>query len=108
MVILLLCIIGHIYSVKFPNEYFLLMSNQSRRRGSDSRPMLFSAWNYKVLIAGLLLVVVGFTAMYMENEVQGFISLYISPIMIMAGYITVIFAIMKHDQDNIPKSENAP
>ncbi|MDX1672924.1 MAG: hypothetical protein R3211_11320 [Balneolaceae bacterium] len=70
--------------------------------------MLFSAWNYKVLIAGLLLVVLGFTAMYMENEVQGFISLYISPIMIMAGYITVIFAIMKHDQDNIPKSENAP
>lgn len=84
------------------------MSNQSKRRGSGSKPMLFSGWNYKVLIVGLLLVIVGFTAMYLENEVEGFISLYISPILIMAGYITVIFAIMKHDQDNIPQSESSP
>lgn len=61
--------------------------------------MLFNSWNYKVLSLGLLLVIVGFTAMYIENEVEGFISLFVSPIMIMAGYITVIFAIMKHDRE---------
>lgn len=65
---------------------------------SDKNQMLFSAWNYKVLSIGLLLVISGFTAMYIENEVEGFISLFVSPIVIMAGYITVIFAIMKHDR----------
>ncbi|MGK7369217.1 MAG: hypothetical protein ACNS64_03290 [Candidatus Halalkalibacterium sp. M3_1C_030] len=67
---------------------------------SDKTQMLFSAWNYKVLSIGLLLVISGFTAMYIENEVEGFISLFVSPIVIMAGYITVIFAIMKHDRQS--------
>lgn len=62
--------------------------------------MIFSAWNYKVLAIGLFLVIAGFSAMYIENEVEGFISLYISPIVIMAGYVTVIVAILKHDHDS--------
>ncbi|MEL0011280.1 MAG: hypothetical protein VW868_06925 [Bacteroidota bacterium] len=60
--------------------------------------MFFSAFNYKLLGIAVLLVVGGFTAMYLENEVQGVISLYVSPIIIMAGYALVIFAIMKHDR----------
>lgn len=74
-----------------------MVAKQRSRSGSQS--MLFSSWNYKTLVVGLLLVIIGFTAMYIENEVHGFISLYISPIVIMAGYITVIFAIMKHDEN---------
>jgi len=60
--------------------------------------MFFSAFNYKLLGIAVLLVVGGFTAMYLENEVQGVISLYVSPIIIMAGYALVIFAIMKRDR----------
>ena len=60
--------------------------------------MFFSSFNYKLLGIAVLLVVGGFTAMYLENEVQGVISLYVSPIIIMAGYALVIFAIMKHDR----------
>lgn len=73
--------------------YGEIVSNQK----SDvmSKEMLFNSWNYKVLAAGLLLIVAGFSAMYMENEVHGFISLFVSPIVIMAGYITIIVAIMK-------------
>lgn len=59
--------------------------------------MLFGTWNYKILSLGFFLIIVGFVAMYLENEVHGFISLYISPIVIMAGYLSVIVAIMKHD-----------
>lgn len=72
---------------------------------SDKSKMLFNAWNYKVLATGLLLIIVGFTAMYIENEVNGFISLFVSPITIVAGYITVIFAIMKQDSpsDHTPE-----
>lgn len=74
------------------------MAKKQREYKSEKTKMLFSAWNYKVLSAGLLLVIIGFTAMYLENEVQGFISLFVSPVMIMAGYITVILAIMKQEK----------
>lgn len=73
------------------------MAKRQQENRSDKSQMLFSPWNYKVLSIGLFLVIIGFTAMYIENEVEGFISLFVSPIVIMAGYITVIFAIMKHD-----------
>jgi FtsH-binding integral membrane protein len=67
---------------------------QQKTKSSSQRKMVFQPTNYKLMALGLLLVIGGFTAMYMENEVSGFISLFISPIVIMAGYISVIFAIM--------------
>jgi len=66
--------------------------------------MIFGPWNYKVLSLGLILVIVGFSAMYIENKVDGFISLYISPIVIMAGYVAVILAVLKHDTGSTPAS----
>lgn len=76
------------------------MARKKRKRGSNVQPMIFDRWNYKVLAVGLLLVIAGFTAMYWENEVEGFISLFISPLVIMAGYITVIIAILKHSSSS--------
>ena len=68
-----------------------------RRKKNETKPMLFSPLNYKLMGLGVLLVVIGFTIMRLENEVYGFISLYISPVLILAGYITVIYAILKRD-----------
>lgn len=76
------------------------MGSKRRGKGSKRKPMIFDAWNYKVLALGLFLVIAGFSAMYIENEVEGIISLYISPIVIMAGYVTVIVAILKHDHSS--------
>lgn len=76
-----------------------MASKKSGSRNSKN-PMIFNSWNYKVLALGLFLVIAGFSAMYIENKVEGIISLYISPIVIMAGYITVIVAILKHDRGN--------
>jgi len=78
---------------------------QSKTASREAEPMLFSALNYKILSVGLLLVVVGFTAMYLENKVEGVISLYISPVAIMAGYAVVLYAIMKRDHPH-PSSES--
>lgn len=75
-----------------------------KRKAADNEPMFFSAYNYKLIGLAIFLIVSGFTAMYLENEVDGFISLYISPIVVMAGYILVIFAIMKHDRDESPQN----
>lgn len=73
---------------------------KKKRKTEEHEPMFFSAFNYKLIGLAIALIISGFTAMYLENEVDGFISLFISPIIIMAGYILVIFAIMKHDRDD--------
>ena len=59
--------------------------------------MLFSPFNYKIMGLGVLLVIIGFTIMRIENEVYGFIALYISPVIIMGGYGVVAYAILKHE-----------
>lgn len=68
-----------------------------RNRKKETKPMLFSPLNYKLMGFGVLLVAAGFTVMKLENEVYGFFSLYVSPVVILAGYITVIYAILKRD-----------
>ena len=78
---------------------------KGKQRKVDEKPMFFSAFNYKLIGIAILLIFAGFTAMYIENEVHGFVSLFISPIVIMAGYIVVIFAIMKHDRPEQPDAE---
>ncbi len=83
------------------------MVSRNHSRGRKKKPMIFSSWNYKVLVLGLLLVIVGFSAMYIENEVKGFISLYLSPVVIMAGYVSVIVAILKHDGDSSAASDQS-
>ena len=67
------------------------------RKTKETKPMLFTALNYKMLGLGVLMVIIGFTIMRLENEVYGLISLYISPVIILAGYIVVIAAILKKD-----------
>lgn len=71
-----------------------------RSAGRRARPtrqrgvMVFTRTNYLLLLLGLALVVVGYVIMRWENEVDGFISLYIAPLMILGGYLEIIWAIM--------------
>ena len=69
------------------------------RTKKEIKPMLFTSLNYKTMGLGVLLVLTGFTIMRLENEVYGFISLYIAPLIILAGYIIVIFAILKKEPE---------
>ena len=78
---------------------------KGNQRKVDHQPMFFSAFNYRLIGIAILLIASGFTAMLVENEVEGIISLYISPIVILAGFIVVIFAIMKHDRDDAPTAD---
>jgi len=71
----------------------------AKRRKKDKKPMAFSELNYKILGIGVLLIVIGFTIMRLENEVFGIVSLYIAPVVIMAGYVTVAVAILKRPAD---------
>ncbi len=76
------------------------------KKNANSDAMIFESLNYKLLVLGLLLVIGGFTAMYLENEVYGIISLYISPVVIMAGYVAVIFSILVHPSKRKNGREN--
>lgn len=71
--------------------------------------MLFGRQNYVLLALGVLLIVAGFTIMRIENEVYGFISLYVAPLVILGGYITVIFSVLKRrslDTDSAGSSDS--
>jgi hypothetical protein len=56
--------------------------------------MLFSRRNYVMLAVGVLLIAFGFTIMRIENAVDGVMSLYVAPLLILAGYVEIIFAII--------------
>ncbi len=56
--------------------------------------MIFTARNYTLLAAGVFVVVLGYAMMRIENEVDGFISLYVAPLLILGGYLEIIYAIL--------------
>ncbi len=62
--------------------------------------MLYSALNYKLMVLGAVLIGLGFFIMYLENEVLGFYSLYVSPIMILAGYGVVLVSLLKRPKND--------
>ncbi len=73
------------------------VKNKKKRTKKEVKPMLFSPLNYKIMGLGVFLIVLGFAVMRLENEVYGFFSLYITPIVILSGYVIVIYAILKKD-----------
>ena len=54
------------------------------------------------MVLGVALIVVGFAIMRMENEVDGFISLYVAPLLILGGYLEIIYAILWHGDNEKP------
>lgn len=67
--------------------------SQSANRPSKSKPA-FDQRNYTWLAVGIFCIIFGFTAMRIENEIRGFISLYLAPVVIMAGYGIIAWAIL--------------
>ena len=69
------------------------MDNLATERGS----LWSEAWQVlrrRKLTMVCLWIVVGYTLMRVENEVDGFLSLVVAPLLILGGYIEVIFAIL--------------
>jgi uncharacterized membrane protein HdeD (DUF308 family) len=77
------------------------MPNSSKRRG-QSGTLVFETRNYVLLLVGVALIVAGFTAMYIENAYQGFISLYVSPVLIIGGYAEIIYALLWSPSEDDP------
>jgi hypothetical protein len=56
----------------------------------------FGRKNYQWMIIGIITLVAGFTIMSMDNEPHGFgfLGLTLGPIIVMAGFIIEIYAIL--------------
>jgi hypothetical protein len=76
------------------------MSNASKRRSQSSSPgLVFESTNYLGLVVSTLLIAIGFVAMYLDGQFQGFVSLTVSPILILLGYGGLIYAILWRPDD---------
>lgn len=60
-----------------------------------------------MLLVSVLLIVVGFVAMWLEGEFLGFVSLNVSPVVIAAGYAGVLYAILWQPNDEEVENDAA-
>lgn len=63
--------------------------------------MPFDRLNYIYLLICIGLIIGGYAIMRLENQAEGMLSLFVSPILLLAGYLGIFYAIMKR-----PKREN--
>lgn len=54
----------------------------------------------------VLLIVIAYSLMRFENEVDGVISLFVSPIMLFVGYLGVGFAILWRGGEKVEADES--
>jgi NADH:ubiquinone oxidoreductase subunit K len=70
----------------------------SKKQASRSA-LIFESQNYLLMAASVALIVIGFVAMYLDGQFLGFVSLTVSPILIVAGYALLIYAILWRSDD---------
>jgi hypothetical protein len=81
-------------------------SGGARAAAPRAAQPVFARTNYMILLASVGLIVLGFTIMRVENEVDGFLSLYVSPLLIVGGYVGVLAAILWRPRP-VPEAEAA-
>ena len=61
----------------------------------------FGKKNYQLMVIGLVILVVGFVIMTMDKEPHGFgvLGLTVGPIIVVAGFVVEIFAILHRPSD---------
>ena len=70
------------------------MPKSSKRRTRRGGSLTFERRNYVLLAVGVLLVAVGFAVMRIDNQFLGTLSLDVAPLIILAGYVEIVYAIL--------------
>lgn len=83
-------------------------SDKQKGQGSGLPGFAFGRENYKLLLIGLVLILVGFLLMIgggsddpkvFSDKIFNFRRLTLAPILVLAGYVVEIFAIMKKPRE---------
>jgi hypothetical protein len=61
----------------------------------------FGKKNYQLMVSGLIVLVVGFTIMTMDSAPHGFgfLGLTLGPVIVVAGFVVELFAILHRPSD---------
>ncbi len=59
-----------------------------------AEPPVFGSLNYKLMGGGAGLIFLGFAIMALDNAIDGFLSLFVSPVLVIAGFIVFGFGIV--------------
>jgi hypothetical protein len=70
------------------------MARSSRRSSKGPSRTVFARRNYVLLLIGVALVAVGFALMRIDGQFESVVSLYVAPLLILGGYLEVIYAIL--------------
>ncbi len=78
---------------------------------SDKKNFAFTKANYVIMLVGVLILILGFAVMGMDDETFGFgfLGLTLGPIIVMLGFVTQFLAIFyktKDDSAKIGEREN--
>jgi len=88
-----------------------MAKKENKKQESPQSSFAFTRENYKIMLVGIALLVIGFLLMigggsddpnkFTGDELFSFRRITLSPIVILIGFVVVLFAIMKK-----PKEEN--
>jgi hypothetical protein len=56
--------------------------------------MLFNKNNYQIMLAGIVLIIIGFWLMAGKDDIYGFVKITLAPILIVAGLVVELYAIL--------------
>jgi NADH:ubiquinone oxidoreductase subunit K len=77
------------------------------KKQANRSALVFSSKNYLFMAVSVALIVIGFVAMYLDGQFLGFVSLTVSPILIVAGYALLIYAILRRSDDEETVADEA-
>lgn len=55
---------------------------------------VFKKQNYIIMLAGLLVIIIGFTLMYGKEDIYDFRKITLAPIVVLTGFVIEVFAIL--------------
>lgn len=79
------------------------MSKQKGNTPSEKKvedKIVFERENYRLMIIGLVVIVVGFILMYGKENIYDFRKITLAPIVVLAGFVIQFIAIMKKPRSN--------
>jgi hypothetical protein len=85
------------------------MSKKAEKKAESTAPkndLPLSKENYLLMIGGFVVIIIGFALMTGGNtDIYSFRKITLAPIVILAGFLFEIYAIMKKPKDTTPDAE---